>query len=74
MSANLKVETYTNPEALLVPFNVLKPTQQGYVVFKMIPGATQPEKVTVSTGVTTPTAVEITSGLSSGDKLLYLNP
>lgn len=74
MSATLSIVTYSNPEALMVPFSSIKIARDGNYVFKIVPGATEPEKVRVVTGKTTPTSVEITAGVQAGDKLLVLNP
>lgn len=72
MSATLSIITYSNPEALMVPFNAIKIARDGNYVFKMIPGQLEPEKVRVETGKTTAKSVEITSGVEAGDKLLIL--
>lgn len=74
MSATLSIVTYSNPEALMVPFTAIKIARDGNYVFKIVPGAAEPERVRVETGKTTPTNVEITSGVEAGDKLLILNP
>lgn len=72
MTATLKVDTYTNPKAILVPFDTVKLTREGVFVYKVKPGSTEPEKIPVTTGLTTQTAVEITSGLKEGDRIVNL--
>lgn len=74
MSATLSIITYSNPEALMVPFTAIKIARDGNYVYKIVPGQAEPEKVRVETGKTTPTNVEVTSGVQAGDKLLILNP
>lgn len=74
MSATLSIITYTNPQALMVPFSAIKIARDGNYVFKIVPGQEQPEQIRVETGKTTPKSVEITSGVQAGDKLLILNP
>lgn len=74
MSATLSIVTYSNPEALMVPFTAIKIARDGNYVFRIVPGATEPEQVRVETGKTTATSVEITSGVEAGDQLLILNP
>ncbi len=73
MSATLSIVTYSNPEALMVPFTAIKIARDGNYVYKIVPGA-EPERVRVETGKTTPTSVEVTAGVQAGDKLLILNP
>lgn len=72
MSATLSIITYSNPEALMVPFSAIKIARDGNYVYKILPGQTEPEKVRVETGKTTAKSVEITSGVAAGDKLLIL--
>lgn len=72
MSAILSIITYSNPEALMVPFSSIKIARDGNYVFKLAPGQAEPEKVRVETGKTTAKSVEITSGVKAGDKLLIL--
>lgn len=72
MSATLSIITYSNPEALMVPFSAIKIARDGNYVYKMLPGQLEPEKVRVETGKTTAKSVEITSGVAAGDKLLIL--
>ena len=75
MSATLSIVTYSNPEALLIPFSTIKIARDGNYVFKMLPGAKEPVQTRVyTTGKTTPTQVEIESGIQPGDKLLIINP
>ena len=74
MSAYLSINTYTNPNALMVPFRAVQITREGKFVYRITEGATQPEKVQVETGITTPVTgtVEIVNGLNSGDTILLL--
>lgn len=72
MSATLSVVTYSNPQAILVPFDVIKVEMDGSsYVYKVNKETNRPEKVLVETGLTTPTSVEITSGLEKGDELIF---
>lgn len=72
MSATLSIVTYSNPKALMIPFNTIKIARDGNYVFKVVAGQTEPEKIRVETGKTTAKSVEITSGIQAGDKLLIL--
>ncbi len=72
MSAVLSIVTYSNPKALMIPFNTIKIARDGNYVFKVVAGQAEPEKIRVETGKTTARSVEITSGIQAGDKLLIL--
>ena len=70
MSAELKVQVFYKPKALVVPINAVHPGPTGgNMVTLVLPGGGHKE-VKVQTGMTTPEAVEITSGLKAGDKVL----
>jgi len=74
MSAVLSIVTYSNPNAMVVPFSTIKISPQGNFVYKVIKDQESPEKVIVKTGVTTRTGVEILEGIKEGDNLLILTP
>lgn len=75
MSATLSIVTYSNPEALLIPFSTIKIARDGNFVYKMTEGVKEPVKTRVeTTGKTTPTEVEIEDGIEPGDRLLIINP
>lgn len=73
MSATLSIITYSNPNAIMLPFGVVKIEKDGNYVYKLSQGKPEPEKIKISTGVTTANSIEVTSGLKPGDKLLVLN-
>lgn len=73
MTATLSVMTYVNPKAILIPFNTIQTDFEGNYVYRLPEGSTVPEKVRIERGITTVRAVEVTSGLEAGDRLLY-NP
>lgn len=75
MSAVLSIVTYSNPEALMIPFGAIKIARDGNYVYKIEPGVKEPVKTRVTTtGKTTPTQIEIESGIKAGDKLVIVNP
>jgi len=70
MTANMQVETYSNPDAIMVPLSAVKRTNgQGAVVFIMGEYDTVQERA-VETGYTTLSDVEILSGIESGTLIL----
>ncbi|MCB2228357.1 MAG: HlyD family efflux transporter periplasmic adaptor subunit [Desulfarculaceae bacterium] len=70
MSADLQVEIFAKPKALVVPINAVHPgSKGGNAVTKATPDGKKTE-TPVKTGVTTPDMVEITSGLKPGDKVV----
>ncbi len=70
MSANLRVIVYENPEALTVPMSAVRSEGDKRVVDVVRDGSAKPEPVAVTTGLTTLDSVEITAGLSAGDKVV----
>lgn len=75
MTASLSVETYVNPDALLIPFSTIRLEPSGNYVYKLEAGSTEPVKTLISRGITTPKGeVEVLSGIKPGDRLLILQP
>lgn len=73
MSATLSIVYYNNPEAILIPFNAIKVERDEKFVYRINPETNNPEKVEVYTNITTPSAVEVVSGLNPGDEIVLLN-
>lgn len=70
MTADLSVQIYSNPEALVVPVGVLVPAGEGHeVLVREADGSVRNRPV--DTGITTGDGVEIRSGLSAGDKVVW---
>lgn len=70
MSADLRVEIFAKPKALVVPIGAVHPGPKGgHAVTLSLPDGKKQE-TPVQTGVTTPDLVEITQGLKPGDKVL----
>ena len=70
MSANLAVEIYEKPDALLVPFSAVQ-TRNGKAWLRIRDKETGGVKqIEVDTGVTTVDAVEIVRGLEAGDEVV----
>ncbi len=74
MSANLSIIVYENPRALMVPLSGV--TIQGNEKFvRVLRKSSQiPEKVKVTTGMTTLDSVEILNGLEPGDQIVLGAP
>lgn len=66
MSARMRVETYSNPRALMLPYVAVQMRGQQPTVMR-INAQGEPEAVGIETGVTTADKVEVVSGLSPGD-------
>lgn len=69
MTANLQVETYSNPEALLVPLSAVRRSGQDGIV-SVVEADGSVREVTVKTGGTTMAEVEILFGLNPGATIL----
>ncbi|MCJ2165251.1 MULTISPECIES: efflux RND transporter periplasmic adaptor subunit [unclassified Pseudodesulfovibrio] len=69
MTANMQVETYSNPEALLVPLTAVHRAGEGSMV-RVVEGDGNVAETAVETGYTTLTEVEIVSGLKPGATIL----
>jgi len=70
MSAELEVEIFSNPKALVVPINAVRSGPKGeHLVTLVLPGGKKRD-AEVKTGVTTPAMVEITGGIKAGDQVL----
>jgi HlyD family secretion protein len=71
MSANLEVEVYNNPKAMLVPVSAVQIKDgKRLVMVKMSQGF---KEVSVKTGITTVDSVEIISGLKPGEQVMLHN-
>ncbi len=72
MSANLEIIIYENPNALVLPVNVVEVMGDKAFVNKKTPGPEgASERVEVKTGFTTIDSVEIVDGLKEGDEVVY---
>jgi HlyD family secretion protein len=69
MTANMEVETYNNPEALLVPISCISKQNEEETVMKKDPDTGEFNETIVKTGIITEDSIEILSGLSIGDKV-----
>jgi len=69
MTANMQVETYSNPDALLVPLRAVVNSNGGSVLLVQDADGDVRE-VTVETGFTTLTEVEVLSGITPGMTVL----
>ncbi|MGX9365809.1 PAS domain S-box protein [Desulfoplanes sp. PS50] len=70
MSANMRVETYNNPEALLVPIGAVTYIEEDRFVMVQDPVSGEIVSRPVVTGMTTLTEVEIRQGLSPEDMVV----
>ena len=70
MSANMQVETYSNPKALLVPINAVTTSGATRSVMVLDQATRTPVRKDVVTGRTTMTQVEIKEGLSAQDMVV----
>lgn len=75
MTANLKLKTYHNPKAIVVPFNVLIPNGQGEAgenEFKVnvLKANGKYEQRTITVRKSLRDGVEVSEGLKAGEKLL----
>lgn len=69
MTANMQVQVYSNPQALLVPIDAVRITPQGnFVQIRDEKG--ERKEVEVETGITTMRMVEIKKGLAPDDKVI----
>ncbi len=70
MTANMQVETYSNPDAIMVPLSAVRRTHDhGSVVFILGEDGSAQERP-VETGYTTLSDVEVLSGLEGGTVIL----
>lgn len=70
MSANLQVLVYDNPEAIMIPIQAVHRTPRGLTVDVLDKEKQETRTVPVTTGVTTLSDVEITSGLAPGEQVV----
>ncbi len=75
MTANLKLKTYYNPNAIVVPFNVLIPSEDGYMNIKkrqvnVLKENGKYEQRTIKIRKSLRNGVEVSEGLKAGEKLL----
>ncbi|MBI9080675.1 MAG: efflux RND transporter periplasmic adaptor subunit [Pseudodesulfovibrio sp.] len=71
MSANMEIEIYSNPKALMVPLAAVK-RMGGKTLLSVLGDEGQIREVEVKTGHTTLTEVEILSGLEEGQTILLV--
>lgn len=74
MSATLSIIYYNNPSAILVPFDAIKIEKDGKYIVRINQETQKPEKVRIETNITTPSSVEVVSGIENGDQIVILNP
>jgi PAS domain S-box-containing protein len=70
MTANMQVEVYSNPEAMMVPIDAVSSTPQGHFVRLKDPKKEKIKRIKVKPGITTMSMVEIKTGLQPGDKVV----
>lgn len=70
MTANLEVQVFSAPRALVVPIEAVHPLGGGRYGVTLLEAGGQTRQVPVQTGLTTVTSVEITKGLKPGDKVV----
>ena len=70
MSVDMRIVTVERNDALLVPLTAVLIGENGPTVSVRSPETGEPHTIPVQTGHTTPTAVEITTGIKPGDELL----
>lgn len=70
MSANMRVETYNNPEALLIPIGAVTYIGEDRYVMIQDPGTKEIVSRKIVTGLTTINEVEVKQGLSSEDRVV----
>ena len=72
LTARLKINDYTNKNALLIPQSIISENakEEQYVFVIKGDGKTTAEKVFVKTGKTQGNFIEILSGLKNGDKII----
>ena len=78
MIAKLRINDYTNPQALVVPVNLVQNSMEGYYVSTAQKSSENyvVKRKLVKTGITYNGLVEIVEGLQPGDKVIttgYLN-
>lgn len=70
MTAHMNIITYTNNEAIVLPPSVLHGAPGQSWVLRQSENKADPERVEVSTGITTLDGVEVLSGLKVGDLVI----
>ncbi len=71
MSAGMEIMLLNKPAAILLPIRAVNVVGGERFVTVRTKGSASPKKVKVETGITTPDAVEIISGLKPGDEVIY---
>lgn len=71
MTASLQIVTHDDPAALVVPVDAISLLPEGTVVTRRDPATGQTTPVPVTLGQRLPTGVQILSGLSAGDEVVY---
>ncbi len=74
LTAKLKINDYTNPEALLIPQSVISENASGeqyiYIVNNKQGDDAVAEKITIETGLTQGDVIEVLAGLESGTEII----
>jgi RND family efflux transporter MFP subunit len=74
LTAKLKINDYTNPEALLIPQSVISENASGeqyiYIVKDKQGKDAVAEKITIETGLTQGDVIEVLNGLDSGTEII----
>jgi multidrug efflux pump subunit AcrA (membrane-fusion protein) len=74
LTAKLKINDYTNPEALLIPQSVISENASGeqyiYIVKDKQGEEAVAEKITIETGLTQGDVIEVLKGLESGTEII----
>ena len=74
MSVDMTVVTRDVPDALLVPLDAVRRVRDAFEVLVRDPETGEVRAVTVETGITTLSEVEITRGLAAGDEVVLPAP
>ena len=69
MSANLRIITYKNPHAMVLPVESVQ--LRGKIAYTNVKTEDGIKKVKLRIGITSPRNIEIKSGLKEGDKVVY---
>ena len=70
MSAHMSIVIYTNPSAIVLPTSAVYGDPGQSWVFRRSKGHAKPDRITVTTGITTLDGVEVLSGLKAGDLVI----
>ena len=74
LTAKLKINDYTNSNAILIPLNVISENSQGqqyvYIIKDKVENKGKAKRVIIETGKTQGDYIEVLSGITSGDEIV----